>query len=198
MKYTFTWLVVLIIITGCHKEQTITASPTAVTASPETFTEYKIAAGEHYCDKTSVTPVSVTAMFFKVRFDSSAIYTSTDPANQYDINKLYGFTEGMDPHINSARIGWGFSDGKLRLYAYAYNNKQRLSREISAVNINDTITCAIKLDGFKYIFSVNDKQVELSRHQAGTTASGYQLFPYFGGDEVAPHLIRILISEIKD
>ena len=135
-------------------------------------------------------------MLFKVQFDSSAIYTSVDPVNQYDINKLYGFTEGQDPHLNSARIGWAFNDGKLRLYAYAYNNQQRLSQEIGTVNIGETINCAIKLDSLNYIFNVNEKQVKLRRAQAGVTAQGYRLFPYFGGDEVAPHPIRIMIKDM--
>ena len=196
MKYTFICLAVFIIINGCQKEQTLTANPPATATPEEIFVQYNIAAGEHYCDKTSVKPVTTSAMLFKVKFDSSAIYTCVDPGNQYDINKLYGFTEGQDPHVNSARIGWGYSDGKLRLYAYAYNNQQRLSQEISTVPIGETINCAIKLDSLNYVFIVNEKQVKLGRAQAVFTTQGYQLFPYFGGDEVAPHPIRILIRDM--
>ena len=196
MKYAYICLAVFIIINSCKKEQTITATPPAAAAPEEIFIQYNIATGDHYCDKSSVKPVTLSAMLFKVKFDSSAIYTSVDPINQYDINKLYGFTEGQDPHVNSARIGWAFNDGKLRLYAYAYNNQQRLSQEIGTVNIGETINCAIKLDSLNYIFNVNEKQVKLSRAQAGVTAQGYRLFPYFGGDEVAPHPIRIMIKDM--
>ena len=196
MKYAYIFLAVFIIINSCKKDQIITANTPAATAPEEIFIQYNIATGDHYCDKSSVTPVTLSAMLFKVQFDSSAIYTSVDPVNQYDINKLYGFTEGQDPHVNSARIGWAFNDGKLRLYAYAYNNQQRLSQEIGTVNIGETINCAIKLDSLNYIFNVNEKQVKLSRAQAGVTANGYRLFPYFGGDEVAPHPIRIMIKDM--
>ena len=196
MKYAYICLAVFIIINSCKKEQTITANTPAVAAPQEMFIQYNIATGDHYCDKSSVKPVTLSAMLFKVKFDSSAIYRSVDPVNQYDINKLYGFTEGQDPHVNSARIGWAFNDGKLRLYAYAYNNQQRLSQEIGTVNIGETINCAIKLDSLNYIFNVNEKQVKLSRVQAGVTAQGYRLFPYFGGDEVAPHPIRIMIKDM--
>ncbi len=196
MKYSFLCLAIFIIINSCKKEQTITANPPATTAPVEIFVEYNIAAGEHFCDKSSVKPLTTAAMLFKVKFDSSAIYTSLDPLNQYDINKLYGFTEGQDPHVNSARIGWSYNDGKLRLYAYAYNNKQRLSQEISTVNIGEIINCAINSDSLNYVFTVNEKLVKLSRSQAGITVQRYQLFPYFGGDEVAPHTIRILVKDM--
>ena len=196
MKYTFICLTVFIIINGCTKEQTIAVNPPATLQAEEIFTQYNIAAGEHFCDKTSIKPVTISQMLFKVKFDSSAIYTTVDPLNQYDINKLYGFTEGQDPHVNSARIGWAYNDGKLRLYAYAYYNQQRLSQEIGPVNIGETINCAIKFDSLNYIFIVKDRQVKLSRATTTVTAQGYQLFPYFGGDEVAQHPIRIYIKDM--
>lgn len=195
MEYTFIYLTVFIIINGCTKIQTMAVNPPATFPAEEIFTQYNIAAGDHYCDKTAIKPISISEMLFKVKFDSSAIYTTLDPLNQYDINKLYGFTEGQNPHINSARIGWAYNEGKLRLYAYAYNNQQRLSQEISAVNIGETINCAIKMDSLNYIFIVKDVQVKLSRALAGVTAQGYQLFPYFGGDEVAQQPIRIFIKD---
>lgn len=196
MKFTFICLTVFIIINGCTKEQTMAVNPPATMPTEEIFTHYNIATGQHYCDKTSIKPVTISQMIFKVKFDSTAIYTTVDPLNQYDINKLYGFTEGQDPHVNSARIGWAYNEGKLRLYAYAYNNQQRLSQEISAVNIGEIINCAIKFDSHNYTFIVADRQVKLSRSPTGFTAQGYQLFPYFGGDEAAPHPIRICIKDM--
>ncbi len=195
MKSLFIFSTVFIIISGCTKEQSNAVYPSATLPAEEIFIQYKIAAGEHYCDKTTVKPIAISEMLFKVKFDSSAIYTTLDPLNQYDINKLYGFTEGQHPHVNSARIGWAFNDGKLRLYAYAYNNQQRLSQEISTVNIGEVINCAIKFDSLNYIFIVKDREVKLRRALTGITAQGYQLFPYFGGDEVAPHPIRIFIKD---
>lgn len=194
MKYFKFLFVLVFILQSCSKDQNIATEQ--IIPAAEEFTEYTIAAGEHYCDKTAIKPVSITQMLFKVKFNSSAIYTTIDPQNQYDINKLYGFTEGQDPHGNSARIGWSFNNGALRLYAYVYNNGQRISQEICTVAISETINCAIKIDGNNYVFLVNDKLVKLSRAQAGETAQGYQLFPYFGGDETAPHKISIFIKDL--
>jgi hypothetical protein len=135
-------------------------------------------------------------MKFVARFDSSAIYQTIDPVNQYDINKLYGFSEGLDHQYNSARIGWAWVEGALRLYAYVYNKGVRLSQEICPVSIGTDINCSISLSGTTYLFNVNGNEVTLSRGSTTTTASGYQLYPYFGGDEVAPHDILIKIRTL--
>jgi hypothetical protein len=42
------------------------------------------------------------------------------PENQYDINKLWGFSEGINNQYNSARIGWSWNNDALRLYGYVY------------------------------------------------------------------------------
>ena len=196
MKNIITAMAALLVLSGCSKEQTATEKAPVIILPAETFTEYKIAEGSHYCNLSAVTPINRTQMLFKVRFDSSAIYTTVDPQNQYDINKLYGFSEGYDPHVNSARIGWSYNNGKLRLYAYVYNNGVRLSREICAVNLFETINCAILVKNDQYEFSVNGVQVQLSRALSGSLTNGYQLFPYFGGDETAPHPISIWIKDL--
>ncbi len=135
-------------------------------------------------------------MNFAVKFDNSAIYQTTLPDNQYDINKLWGFSEGFDHQYNSARIGWGWSDGALRLYAYSYNRGVRQSQEISIVPIGSEINCSIKLSGSTYLFTVNGVTVTQPRGTSNSTASGYQLYPYFGGDETAPHTITILLRSL--
>ena len=160
------------------------------------YIQYTIAAGAHYCDKTAVTPISLSEIKFKVRFDSSAIYQTIDPQNQYDINKLYGFSEGYDPHLNSARIGWSWNDGALRLYAYTYNNAVRDSKEIAVVNIGADINCGIKISDNNYVFTVGTTTIIMTRGINSPVASGYQLYPYFGGDEIAPADIRILIKKL--
>ena len=161
------------------------------------FTTYTIRAGQHYCDQNSFKSVSVKgSMSFVVKFDNSAIYQTVIAENQYDINKLWGFSEGFDHQYNSARIGWAWNDGALRLYAYSYNRGVRQSQEITSVPIGSDITCSIKLSGSSYIFTVNDISVTQARGVSTTTASGYQLYPYFGGDETAPHTIKILLRSL--
>ena len=180
-----------IVLSSCSK-----TGPASSVNQVNEFIRYNIAAGDHYCDRSTAKAISLSGQLFEVRFDSSAIYTTVIPENQYDINKLYGFIEGSDPHINSARIGWSYNHERLRLYAYAYKNGERLSQEICAVNIGETIRCSIMLNGASYIFSVNNTSVQLDRGVDLPEARGYQLYPYFGGDEFAPHRISILIRDL--
>lgn len=62
-------------------------------------TKYTIRAGQDYCDQKAFKSVKVSQMNFTAKFDNSAIYTTIDPVNQYEINKLYGFSEGSVMNI---------------------------------------------------------------------------------------------------
>lgn len=156
-----------------------------------TFTRYLIRKGNHYCDQNAVKSVSTSEMKFTAKFNSSAIYTTVDPVNQYDINKLWGFSEGLNHQYNSARIGWSYNNNALRLYGYVYSKGVRYSQEITAVSLNTEILCSIKLSGSNYLITANGITVTLPRGLSTTKASGYQLYPYFGGDETAPQDITI-------
>lgn len=173
-----------------------TQTAARVSTTKTLFTKYTIRAGQHYCDQNTIKSVRTSEMKFMARFDNTAIYQTIDPFNQYDINKLWGFSEGFDHQYNSARIGWAYNDGALRLYAYAYNNGVREYQEITPVSINTDITCSIKLSGTTYLFTVNGITVSLPRASSSSTASGYQLYPYFGGDEVAPQTIYIWLRNL--
>ena len=176
-------------------ESATAAKPRLDNTVPQ-FVLYTIPAGQHSSDKAVFKAVKVTTMNFVARFDNSAIYQSVIPENQYDINKLYGFSEGFNHQYNSARIGWAFNDGALRLYAYAYNKGLRQSQEITTVSIGADVSCSIAVSGFSYIFTVNNVSVRLPRALSTSSASGYQLYPYFGGDEVAPQNIYISIKHL--
>ena len=97
---------------------------------------YVIPAGAHYAIPTSFDSTSKSQLIFTALFDSSCIYTTVSRENQNDINKLYGFSDCDSPHlVNSARIGWRWSDDSLRLFGYVHNNGVILSKEIVAVSI---------------------------------------------------------------
>jgi hypothetical protein len=52
------------------------------------------------------------------------------------------------------------------------------------------------VDGNKYVFTVNGNPVNIPRSSTTTTGRGYKLYPYFGGDELAPHNVTIKIKEL--
>ena len=187
------FLLCLFILASCTKSDL----PAAQNPDTGAFTLYTIPQGSHYSDKSSPRQVDKREMRFIVRFDSSAIYTAVDPQNQYDINKLYGFSDNNSGHHQfSARMGWRWSDGALRLFAYVYNNGSVSSEEVATVAIGSEVACSIRADDGSYVFTVNDVTRTMPRTAGSGAARGYQLYPYFGGDETAPHQIRIWIRDL--
>lgn len=181
----------MLLLHACQKKAPI--DPLS-TITSDTTTQYTIRRSNHYCDQTRLKSISTSQMNFLVKFNESAIYTTQDPINQTDINKLLGFSEGSDHQLNSARIGWAYHTGALRLFAYVYDNGVRSFREITTVALNTQIPCSIKLAGSTYLISANGQSVTMSRGLSTPQAIGYQLYPYFGGDETAPQDITIYLK----
>jgi hypothetical protein len=217
MKY---WLFILVLFCTCCTKQTETKtaknqetlSQTAPSSASETsarrattstFTKYTIQEGAHYCDQNVLKSVSGTSMNFVAKFDSTAIYPAviTDYNHAYDVNKLYGFSEGANNQYNSARIGWRWLDGQLQLFAYVYVKGTLLRDPISydppfikSVQIGSEVNCSIVISGGTYIFTVDGVVVQTARGTTSGKYSGYQQYPYFGGTLTAPHLINIYIK----
>ncbi len=171
-------------------------NPEMETAATAAFTRFTIPKGSHYADRSSLKKVQTAHLRFAVTFDSTAIYSTIDPSNQGDINKLYGLSDcGNDHHTNSARFGWRWYKNRLELHAYAYTNKVRKSAYVGAVTLGKATVCEISLEGEQYVFTMDGKTVALPRACNGA-GEGYQLYPYFGGDETAPHNISIDIQTL--
>ena len=188
MKMPLILVAAALLLAACHKSATLPAAPS--------FTCYTIRAGQQYCNQSHYQPVSVHEMKFTVRFDSTAIYQTVDPGNQDDINKLYGFADNhTDHHQYSARFGWRWSKGALRLFAYVYNEGSMSAQELGTIAIGAPVACSIKVLQGAYVFSVNGSISTMPRMASTEKGEGYQLYPYFGGDESAPHEIRVYIRE---
>jgi hypothetical protein len=188
----------LILFSGC-KKQAIDPHAATIASTIKTLDGYRnffIKQGDHYCAGNSFKSIELNAMKFTVKFDSTAIYTTSNPENQYDINKLWGFADNDQQHHEySARIGWRWSNNALRLFAYVYNNSKMAEKEITTVAIGRPVQCRISISPGSYLFQVNEVQVQMPRAATTLVAKGYQLYPYFGGDEAAPHTINIWIKD---
>jgi hypothetical protein len=190
---------------ACSKE-----GSSEVNEKPEFgFIQYTVPTGEHYStDSNKIVVVSgITELKFKFRFDSTAIYTTTDPINQDDNNKLYGFADGVSfttvytivpHHINSARIGWHWNVKKKALYVSAvyYNDSAQLFRDLQTVTIGKTYTAGIKILQGGYEYTINDKIDTVPRTCKFSSIVGYKLFPFFGGTEAAPHEVHVFVKEL--
>jgi len=157
---------------------------------------YIIKKDSHYCKPNPITFTSKSRLIFTAVFDSSCIYQTVNPHNQNDINKLYGFSDCNTLHLlNSARVGWRWSNDSLRIFGFVHNDAAMISQEITTAPIGSVINCSITCLDTQYKFEVNGKKVLLPRHCSGKYTR-YRLYPYFGGDEAAPHRIKIQITEL--
>ncbi len=135
---------------------------------------------------------------FKAIFDETAIYTSTSDENQHDTNKLLGFSDcNSHHHDHSARFGWRWLDGQLEILAYAYVSGERIIEPIGPISLNEPSNFTLTLHDNAYVFTVNDHpEVRIARDRPCYRGIYYMLWPYFGGNEVAPHdiTIKLLIA----
>jgi hypothetical protein len=200
MKNHFLFLLIMAVGFGsCQKSIDSTAKEVAIIpVEPVSKTVmYTIKQGQQFCDKNSYTPVNISELKFKVKFDSSAIYTTINSANQGDINKLYGFSNNNAQHHQfSARFGWRWYNSSLEIFAYIYNNGVVTYQKVGNAIIGITAEYSIKVQTKTYQFTLGNNIVIMPRASSTSTGLGYKLFPYFGGDELAPHDVKILIEDL--
>lgn len=133
---------------------------------------------------------------FTAIFDESAIYASEVAVNQFDVNKLMGFSDcNSHHHKNSARFGWAWQDEQLQISAYAYADSERIIIPMGNVELNEPVHYQLSMTSSQYVFRIgSDREVRIDRKNECTVGLYYMLFPYFGGNEVAPHDISIKVK----
>jgi hypothetical protein len=77
-----------------------------------------------------------------------------------------------------------------------YNEGHLTNTELGIAAIGEVISCSIKASGGNYVFVMNDRQIKMPRSSFESMAKGYMLYPYFGGDEPAPHDVHIWIKNL--
>lgn len=124
--------------------------------------------------------------------------------DQYDINKLFGFTFNTLPsitnmlapfHINSCRLGWRFINNKMEILPYEYINSERIMRSpIAELDLNKWYEFEIVIDKTNVTYNIYDGDVVLvsyNTHIEKVSFFGHYMGLYFGGNEVAPNDIYI-------
>lgn len=158
---------------------------------------WTIPAGAHDANGATVATTSTDRLHFRVRFDESAQYATTDPANQADINKLRGFSDCSSHHqTDSARFGWRWTSDRVEILAYTYVGGARQSALLGSVQPGEWHEYELRATPSGYVFRLDGVDTAMPR---GCSAEGllkYQLWPYFGGDEVAPHTITLQMEEL--
>ena len=131
--------------------------------------------------------------------DQSAVYKTEDPNNQADINKLYGLSDCGTNHMESSiRFGWRWYDDSLEIHWFKHSDSKFSFGKICNVTLGLPFKCSLKIKEDKYVMNVDGNEVEIIRAPCGLNYHRYYLYPYFGGDETAPHYIRIKIKNEKN
>jgi len=160
------------------------------------FEKYTIPAGKHY-STYKVELLQNDILSFQTKFDETAEYTSKIPVNQWDTNKLFGFADcNSFHHVHSARFGWRWLDGKIDIIAYCYVSGERIIEVIGSTQPGIVNNYEIQLLDSLYRFKFDDTVLDIQRHKPCDLGEYYLLFPYFGGDETAPHDVNIYIRRM--
>jgi hypothetical protein len=181
------WIFVLIITSSCLKDVEVGQS--------RIFT---ISKGKH-SSITAIKKYNKSLLRFDFKFDESAKYDLVD-IDQFDTNKLIGFKYGIKgQHKNSFRFGWRWDieNQYVVISAYSYVNGSRVWEEIVHEEkklgncfIGEICTGEIEETDSEIIYRFQGTEYSVSKSNIKTKQK-YYMFPYFGGNEKAPHNITI-------
>lgn len=130
---------------------------------------------------------------YEVTFTESCKYLTW--RNDSSIHKLFGI--GFFPYhrINSIRFGWSYEGlESIRIHKYIYKDGVRTIEPLTWVQVNEPAYFSIFSDGgsqsYGMICQHIVEQVKIKPQ------IGYQLYPYFGGNQKAPHDIEIIMERL--
>lgn len=135
----------------------------------------------------------------KVIFSNRCWYKKLNE-DSYDINKLFGFSHGFHHH-DSIRLGWipDFNnENEIEIWSYIYNKRQRKFQKICNIECRQLIDCRIEIINNVVEFTVSDMSDRIIgqlsvEYILPKIRFGYNLFPYFGGDNTSPQKMDIII-----
>lgn len=132
----------------------------------------------------------------RVTFDRSCAYTLPGE-DQEDINKLFGIGYFPSHHTDSARFGWRYnpSTDKIEILAYCYVNSERLIYPLASFDFNKEYTLELQINDDTYSFYVqtNFAKFGFAIPKTHKKVFGFPLGLYFGGNNPAPHKMKIKI-----
>ena len=167
--------------------------------------QYIIEKGKHSAKGWNVGITLSKKIEFRCKFDSSCLYGDIGDGDNYDINKLFGFSTTWFHHKQSGRVGWRCIDGKhIEILTYSYNDGVRENKEsdiLGVVEPDELFFCTIEDTEKEYVYTFQkgfDTNVvtKWDKKQKDWFLFHYLLYPYFGGNKTAPHTMRIQLEKL--
>jgi hypothetical protein len=133
------------------------------------------------------------------KFDNGAIYTTRDPANQNDGNKLFGSSDcgKTNPEDNSARFTWHWDpkQNAIVIMAQVDHNGTHYFHTMGTTEPNAESVGTILVKSGSFEFYYKGVMASMPRFCSSPEMYGYRQYPYFGGQETAPHTIHIWLKD---
>lgn len=153
---------------------------------------YKINKGKHYANpKRPILCLKKKIPFIFTIPKKSAYSFINEDSN--DINKIFGISAGFNHHQDSIRLGWvpNFKNpDRYSLYSIIYRGGIRHLTFLGDIFYGLRNYCVINIKDnsitLQHPFGVIELQISKGPH--------FYLRPYFGGDNVAPHDIEVIIE----
>ena len=146
--------------------------------------QYTIRSGNHYC-----TPREVRMLSESLSFEFYVDDTWRYEVDKQGINKICGISDGENHMNNSIRLGWMDNNGTLEAYAYAYNGTgKHVAKKVCNI-ATGWHTAEVGMTTDVYYVSVDGDCQFITRNNKSDIHM--MLYPYFGGQCVAPHDINI-------
>jgi len=163
---------------------------------------YEIKKGNHHCSMSLFEKIG--ALGWKVRkidlrfvFRKECWWAPARNTDDYDQNKLAGIGFGTNHHKNSVRLTWvpDFEKpGMIRVSGYTYDERNTGPKfaisYIKSVHVGETVTARIESRDGAYFLTVQEVTVRMENQQPDPSLC-FWLFPYFGGNNTAPHDMTI-------
>jgi hypothetical protein len=163
---------------------------------------YTIDRGNHYSDgpidKLFGNNNRADSWEWEVIFEPSCIYSESDllnPSNYLDVNKLIGFSDCDRHHSQySCRVGWRASGDSIELLIYKRDDNNIEFKSLKKVYPDQIVNVTLDFKDTIYTSCIDGICDTLVRPCPNWSGRKYSLFPFFGGQETAPHDIRIWIK----
>ena len=179
-------LLILLLFFSCKKE-----------VNDLGFRVYTIPAGEHSSGSFINHPDN-SKISFQFILDESAIYETEIAENQHDVNKIYGMSDfGVRHQKYSIRLGWRYLNNELELCWLRHEEGRHSAATIKTIDTDVVYNATIDIKTFYYVIVIDNDTTLVRRRPEGNWGllRRYYLYPYFGGNEYAPHDITIKIRD---
>lgn len=190
MKYI---LLFVLFISSCYKEPVTYWNDAPELFDIKSFKEYNIKKGEHRSGNHFSLTLSTHVEAY-VQLTETCNY-ELNSVDQLDINKIIGLSDAASHSDSSVRFGWRSVNNQLEIHAYIRYNGKHNSYFLGTVKPDEVFYTKIEIYPNEYRLKLRNQETRIGR-ESKYTGVRYKLYPYFGGNQTAPHDMLIRIKHV--